>query len=667
MSIRSAISSIVFIALPLALAAQQPADTLHQHGDSLSRAPVRVQSITVTASPVRRETATSSVQVSAATIRETPAANAYDLIRQTAGVEVHDQGQGPGFASDASVRGFSSDHSTDIALWIDGVPNNEPFNGHAEGYNDWSLLFPEMIEGIDVIKGPVSPLYGNFAFAGVVNVRTSDRMRGSELLLSGGSYGRAQADFLTGFDHGTSGGILGFRGLREDGWRPNSGYRTGQINGRVVKALSPLASIDASVALYGAAWDSPGFLSDSQYQAGDLSSISNPTDGGFKRHAAERASLRVITPGGTVWRTTTYATQGRWQLYLTIPPEPGSGEGSGGQTEEEDTRYGFGINSALTWGLPRGDLTLGVEGRLDHADYGRYFTTDRSRDSASAVIEGHQGSAGLYLASNTDITHHVRLSLGGRLDAVSTTSDAGVGPSSDTHAIVTPKVGLLYHLPRYADLYATVSRGFRQADGVIEDPAVGFITAWAYEAGIKADIKGVNADVAFFRMDVSAEQPFDPVTLQPSAGGASRRQGVELGLRARPGRWLQLRGSWTFNDAHYLNFVTPDGDTLTGRPVYNTSKYVGAVAATVGPEAGRWSVTASVNAVGPYSPFDEPGVELPAYGLVHLSAFLRVRSVALELGIRNLFDHRYPELQAGGFLSPGSPRTIFTTLRYRWP
>src|SRR5512146_2112162 len=102
---------VVLVALPLRLAGQQPADTLHQHGDSLSRAPVQVQSITVTAAPMRRETATSGVRVTAATVRETPASDAYDLVRQTAGIEVHDQGQGPGFASDASVRGFSSDHS----------------------------------------------------------------------------------------------------------------------------------------------------------------------------------------------------------------------------------------------------------------------------------------------------------------------------------------------------------------------------------------------------------------------------------------------------------------------------------------------------------------------------------------------------------------------------
>lgn len=662
-------SKLIFallVALPATLAAQQP-DSAHAHGDSLSRPPVQVQAITVTAAPVRREEAATSVQVNATAIRRTPASNAYDLVRQTAGVEVHDQGQGPGFASDASVRGFSSDHSTDIALWIDGVPNNEPFNGHAEGYNDWGLLFPDLIQGIDVIKGPVSPLYGNFAMAGVVNVRTRDRMTGSEASLTGGSYGHAGLTYLTGFDHPDGGAILAVRGEREDGWRPSSGYRLGQLDGRLVRNLSPLTSLDASVSLYGAAWDSPGFLSDSQFQARDFGSVSNPTDGGFKRHATERASLRVITNSGAVWRTTAYATQGRWQLYLTIPPEPGAGEGSGGQTEEEDTRYGLGLTSAVTWGLSRGDLTLGVEGRLDHADFGRYETTDRVRDTADVVISGHQASTGLFLASNTDLTHHLRLSVGARLDALTTTSAVPDSAAlSAGHSLVSPKVGLLYHLPRFADLYATVSRGFRQADGVISDPTIGFITEWAYETGIKADLGSVNADVTLFRMDVSREETLDPITLEPSIGGSSRRQGVELGLQGRLSPMVGIHGEWTFNDAKYVEFVTEDSVDLAGKPVYNTSKYVGEVGLDIGPADGRWSLGASTNVVGPYTPFDEPGVELPAYALAHLSGSVRLGGATLQLGIRNLLDTRYPELRAGGFVSPGLPRTIYTTLRYDW-
>jgi outer membrane receptor for ferrienterochelin and colicin len=209
--------------LPSVGLAQQRADTLHAHGDSLTRSPRQLQEITVSATPVRREDPSSTTRVSAAEYLRAPAINPYEAIRQTAGLEVHDQGQGPGFASDVSLRGFSSDHSTDLALWVDGVPINEPVNGHAEGYNDWSLLFPQAIRDVNVISGPTSPLYGNFALPGAVNVRTLERMSGFSGSLAGGAYGRLEGALIGGFDRDGSGGVFGLRGLREDGWRPNSG------------------------------------------------------------------------------------------------------------------------------------------------------------------------------------------------------------------------------------------------------------------------------------------------------------------------------------------------------------------------------------------------------------------------------------------------------------
>src|SRR5712692_3202944 len=196
MSLRPAL--VALWALPWVARAQQlpRSDTLHQHGDSLTRRVIELAPITVTATPARRLEPGSAIRVSPEAIERTPATDAYDLLRQTAGIEVHEQGQGPGFASDASVRGFSSDHSTDLALWVDGVPNNEPVNGHAEGYNDWSLLFPQAIQDLDVLKGPTSALYGNFAMSGVVNVRTLERMRGVTLWLKPGAYGRAEGAVL---------------------------------------------------------------------------------------------------------------------------------------------------------------------------------------------------------------------------------------------------------------------------------------------------------------------------------------------------------------------------------------------------------------------------------------------------------------------------------------
>ena len=647
------------------MAAGQQSDTLHAHGDTLAHHPITLEAITVTAAPVRREEPTTTVRITSSAIQQTPAIDAYDLLRQIGGVEVHEQGQGPGFASDASVRGFSSDHSTDIALWVDGVPNNEPVNGHSEGYNDWNLLFPEAISGIDVLKGPTSAVYGNFALSGVVNVQTLERMDGTTLWLDPGSHGHWGGTLLTGYDHGTNSGVFGLRGAHEDGWRPNSAYDLGQGHARIVHQLSSNTTLDAGVELYSTKWKSPGFLSDSAFNAGLFRSVANPTDGGYKNRAQERVSFRVLAGPSLLWRTTLYSTQGRWQLFLTIPPEPGGSEGTGGQTEEEDRRYGFGLTSALTWYLDRAEITVGTEERYDHSRYESWFTTSRLRDSAQTLVTAHQGSGALFLQSNEDLGHHFRLSLGGRLDYQNTSSTPdGGAAASHGKALFSPKLGLLYHLPVAADLYANVSRGFRQTDGVIEDPNLPFITVWAYETGIKVDGSIVNGSLALFRMDVSNEQTFDPITLTDVSGGRSRRQGVEAEFVARLSSSVRLTGDWTVTDAKYQQLITPTFDTLNGARVFNTAKYTGVSAIDVAPETAPWRVRLTANVVGPYSPFDQPGVERPAYGLLHVSGGLRVGRADLQMGIRTLLNRTYPELAAGGFVSPGEPRSVFGTVRY---
>jgi outer membrane receptor protein involved in Fe transport len=652
---------------PALLAAQQPtqADTTQVARDSTGK-PINLQEITVTAAPARREDPASVVHLTPAVLQRAPAIDPYELLRQTAGLEVHDQGQGPGFASDASVRGFSSDHSTDLALWIDGVPVNEPVNGHAEGYNDWNVLFPASVQTVDIFKGPTSPLYGNFALAGAVNVRTLERMRGTRLLASGGAYGRLDGTVLTGFDDDNAGGVFGIRGLREDGWRPNSGYQLGQAHARVVRDLSSSVSVDGGVELYAAGWDSPGFLTLNQFQREKFDTVSNSTDGGFKRRAQERASIRVVSGGGLVWRSTVYATQGRWQLYLTTPPEGGGAEGSGSQTEEEDHRYGFGATSALTWAAGRTEFTLGAETRWDHSHYENWFVTNRVRDSAQTLVVARQESAALFLQSAARLAPRLRVTVGGRFDVADTHDEpAGEAAASDSKNIFSPKLGAVYRVGPEAgvDLYANVSRGFRQTDGVIEDPTLPFITAWAYESGIRLNGRRVRASAAVFRMDVSNEQTFNPVTLSSTSGGQSRRQGVELELDASLGAGVVLEADWTFNDAKYRRLITEDGDTLSGTRVFNTARYVGSAALRYRPATAHWDLNLSTNVVGPYTPFDEPGVELSPYALLHLMGEYQIGRATLSVGIRNLFDRVYPELRAGGFVVPGQPRSVYGMFR----
>ena len=204
-------------------------------------------------------------------------------------------------------------------------------------------------------------------------------------------------------------------------------------------------------------------------------------------------------------------------------------------------------------------------------------------------------------------------------------------------------------------------------------PTLAPIVVWNYETGLKLDrqLRGspLSATATLFRMNVSNEQTFNPLTGEANNGGASRRQGLELDARVPVAAAANITAAWTFLDARYqhLTAVSEDASeppaTLDGLRVYNTAKYVGMAALAIAPEREWWSIRVSGNWVGPYSPFDEPGIVLGSYGLAHVSGAVQWGTIRLELGVRNVFDRAYPELVAGHVVDPGQPRAVFTTLR----
>ena len=192
---------------------------------------------------------------------------------------------------------------------------------------------------------------------------------------------------------------------------------------------------------------------------------------------------------------------------------------------------------------------------------------------------------------------------------------------------------------------------------------------WAYESGLKFDRRAASASAALFRMDVSNEQTFNPITRGSSSGGASRHQGVELALRApmaKSSRSVERRldvQRRALSQRSTRSRTTTVTRRLSGLRVYNTAKYIGSAALEFAPPGQPWRVRVSGNWVGPYSPFDEPGVVLGAYGLAHASGAWTMRRAEIEPGVRNVFDRAYPEVVAGGLVAPGEPRAVFVTVK----
>lgn len=217
-------------------------------------------------------------------------------------------------------------------------------------------------------------------------------------------------------------------------------------------------------------------------------------------------------------------------------------------------------------------------------------------------------------------------------------------------------------------VFANVSRGFRQTDGVITDPTLPFITVWDYEAGVKLDESRFSVDAALFRMDVSNEQSFDPALNAVIGGGQSRRNGLDVAARVPIAAGVAARTDFTILNGYYTHFVNPDDNVdYSGMPIFNTSRYVGSASLAWEPPRSDWFGEVGGNLQGPYTPFEEPGIVRPTYLLLDASVGYRIKGgTEVTVSGRNLLGATYRELESGGQVTPGQSRTLYAGVRHRF-
>jgi outer membrane receptor protein involved in Fe transport len=679
------------IGAALALLAVKIPQARAQTQDSAPSAPdstvVRqLEAITVTAERPRSVAPpVTTLEVPAAELRRTFAANPYDLLRRTSGIEVHEQGQGPGFASDAVIRGFSSDHSSDVLLVLDGVPLNLPVHGHVEGYSDWSILSPAGVSSLRVITGPASPLYGDFSLAGVVEVFTASDATGTSGSMFGSSYGDAGGWLRSGSRSGRGGVMGALEGRRQQGWRDNSSYWLGNGLLRGWRRLGA-GRLEGGVALYGSTWDSPGFVSVSRYNSDALAAALDPTDGGSAYRGIAHGRFTSVS-GETGIEATAWLQRVHSGVFLTIPDD-----GVLQQSDERDRRTAMGGRFQVSRPIGGGDLSAGVDGRADFAGYDLYQTQQRNRVSPTKLYEAEYFSGGTFLRWRTLVGTRVALDLGARADAVhyrSLDRLTGTPWRSNSNLIVSPKLGARFLVGGGWSILTSLSQGFRGAPGMVADPSLDPIRGWSKELGARYDGSAVTAQLALFRLDVSHERIQDPVTREVLPTGKSLRQGVNLDAEVRLTRWLTLHADGTVNDARVKGdpgsevtpLLVPDlvvgpGDKPIkpsfhieplepGDPVPNVASWLG----RLGVEAAvtsRVSAQGRVRFSGPYTPIGEPGVETSSYAVLDIGGSVQIGSgrAALDLELQNVFDTKYPEIRASGFINPGSPRTLRAAIRF---
>lgn len=167
---------------------------------------------------------------------DTPATTIADIVKLSPGVAVI-QGNGPRDVG-VSIRGSNARNAfgaRNIQVFEDDFPVTQP-----DGLARFDLTDPHAYGAVDIVRGPSSARYGNYAIGGAVNFRTrrGRDIDGVELGLDGGSDGYANLYGTIGhagrnYEYAVFGSFV-----RGDGATGHSGYETGTINALATVALS---------------------------------------------------------------------------------------------------------------------------------------------------------------------------------------------------------------------------------------------------------------------------------------------------------------------------------------------------------------------------------------------------------------------------------------------
>ncbi|MFT6064207.1 MAG: iron complex outermembrane receptor protein [Polaribacter sp.] len=151
-------------------------------------------------------------------IKNSAATNVADLLQQVAGVDIRRRGTG-GSQADLYIRGGGFDQTL---LLIDGIKMDDAQTGH----HTMNAALPiEVIERIEIIKGPAARVFGQNAFTGAINIVTKNKLASpASVNVEAGSFGQLNYSITVGKEYENSSIIAHYGALTSDGYRNNSDY-----------------------------------------------------------------------------------------------------------------------------------------------------------------------------------------------------------------------------------------------------------------------------------------------------------------------------------------------------------------------------------------------------------------------------------------------------------
>jgi TonB-dependent receptor-like protein len=639
-------------------------------------------------------TAASAMRISGEQVNAIPFSRPGEALEVVPGLIVT-QHSGEGKANQYFLRGFNLDHGTDLAITVDGMPVNMPTHGHGQGYADINFLIPELIQSINVRKGPYFADVGDFGSAGALGIDYLNKLPKNIAELTFGSFGyrRGLAAGSTAVGDGTL--LAAIEGTKYNGpWDVPDNVR--KING-VLRYSQGTATDGFSITgmAYSNGWNSTDQVAQRAIDQGIISRFGtlDPTDGGTSGRFSLSSNFAHSSEYGQT-KVSAYAVRSDLQLYNNFTYFLDKSV-NGDQFNQLDRRTlgGFDARHAFDWrfaGLET-QTRVGLQSRYDDIHVGLFKTEQRNVLSTTREDFVREGNVGIWTDTTTRWTDWLRTTVGIREDFFGgrVISDTPQNSGNARANMASPKAGIVLGPWFKTEFYGNAGYGLHSNDirgaTITVDPndkvtpldrVPLLVRSRGAEVGIRTRaIEGLTSSVAVFVLDFDSELLFvgDAGTTEPSR--PSRRVGVEWTNNYKPVPWLAVDLDVAYTRARFTDFDVA-GDRIPGAPAW-----VGSAAITFGQETG-WFGALKARYFGPRPLIEDDSVRSLSSLIFNARAGYRFdNGLKLQLDVLNLFDaqtnqieyyylSRLPGEPIGGVadrhVHPAEPRAVRLTLAARF-
>ncbi len=536
-----------------------------------------------------------------------------------------------------SARGFGlpSDYTSRVLLLIDGLRINDSVFQQAAVGGDFPLDI-DLIDRVEIIRGPGSALYGSSAFFGVINVITKKggQLQGGEIALGAGSFDTKFGRVSLGkkFDNGLA-ILLSGSGLN----------RNGQ-DSLFFPAFADDPSLNNGINDRGDDENWKSFYSTVQYgdfsfQAGFGKRVKNVATGIFGtvfndpttvstdiRQFFDLQYQRALSDDSQISARVFQQRYDYWQNYIfDVPPITLNLDTTDNQWRGGEIRY-------VTKIATRHRLTLGTE-------YIDYFQEDQANfdiDPSFTYFDTKQKNRtlGLYVQDEFAVTDQFIVNVGVRYDR-------NYGRSNSTN----PRLGLIYNPTANTAFKFLYGTGFRVPNGYESyyastsaktNPALAPEKIRTFELAVEHSLtRNLRAVVSAYRYQINglitqAPDPNDGLLIFQNTGKVNAN-GLDLELQAKWSR-LEGRASYSFQRTR---------DTETGATLPNSPKQIAKLNLTAPLFADKLTVGFEAQYVGTSNNVN--GDRVPGYALGNLTFTGRnwLKGFDISAGVYNFTDKHY--------------------------